>query len=154
MNLDELEQVYLRCLPEFRRVAAAIVGDRDGGCDAVQDAFALAVRKRRSFRGESALEAWVWRIVLNTARNYRRADATRHRAEARLDRTRESAGSAPHIPLEQLTERQREVVFLRHFADLSYDEIGAALGIASGTVGATLNNAHETLRRAMPEVIV
>ena len=153
MNLAELEQVYVRRLPEFRRVAAAIVGDREGGCDAVQEAFALAVRKRRSFRGESPLEAWVWRIVLNTARNTRRAAATRHRAESRLDPATNSSGATPDIPLELLTQRQREVVFLRHYADLSYEEIGAALGIASGTVGATLNGAHETLRRAMPEVI-
>lgn len=153
MNLAELEQVYVRRLPEFRRVAAAIVGDREGGCDAVQEAFALAVRKRRSFRGESPLEAWIWRIVVNTARNSRRAASTRHRAESRLDPARNSSGATPDVPLDLLTQRQREVVFLRHYADLSYEEIGAALGIARGTVGATLNSAHETLRRAMPEVI-
>ena len=153
MNLAELEQVYVRRLPEFRRVAAAIVGDREGGCDAVQEAFALAVRKRRSFRGEAPLEAWVWRIVLNAARNYRRAAGTRYRAELRLDLAISSSGPAPDIPLELLTQRQREVVFLRHYADLSYDEIATALGIKSGTVGATLNSAHETLRRAMPEVM-
>lgn len=153
MNLAELEQVYVRRLPEFRRVAAAIVGDREGGCDAVQEAFALAVRKRRSFRAEAPLEAWIWRIVLNTARNSRRAAMNRNRAEARLDPARNNSGAALDVPLELLTQRQREVVFLRHYADLSYEEIGAALGIASGMVGATLNGAHETLRRAMLEVI-
>jgi len=41
--------------------------DRNLGEDAVQEAFAKALRKRRSFRSRGTLEAWVWRIVLNTA---------------------------------------------------------------------------------------
>ena len=49
--LAELEALYRARLPEFRRVAAAIAGDRELGCDAVQEAFARAVRKRKSFRG-------------------------------------------------------------------------------------------------------
>jgi hypothetical protein len=55
------------------------------------------------------------------------------------------------VPLKVLTSRQREVVFLRYFADLSYDEIGRILGIADGTVAATLNGAHGALRHAMQE---
>ena len=70
--LDELETLYRSRLQEFRRVAAAIAGDRELGCDAVQEAFASAVRKRRSFRGRGTLEAWVWRIVVNAARDARR----------------------------------------------------------------------------------
>ena len=70
--LDELETLYRSRLPEFRRVAAGIAGDRELGCDAVQEAFASAVRKRRTFRGSGTLEAWVWRIVVNAARDARR----------------------------------------------------------------------------------
>jgi hypothetical protein len=51
--LAELETLYRSRLPEFRRVAAGIAGDRELGCDAVQEAFASAVRKRRSFRGHT-----------------------------------------------------------------------------------------------------
>jgi len=56
------------------------------------------------------------------------------------------------MPLELLTERQREVVFLRYYADLDYAAIAAALAISSGTVGAILNSAHNTLRQALQEV--
>src|SRR5689334_22764451 len=68
----EIERVYRLLLPRFRRVAAAILGDRDAGCDAVQDAVAVALRKRGSYRGEGTLEAWLWRLVVNTARNHAR----------------------------------------------------------------------------------
>ena len=53
------------------------------------------------------------------------------------------------LPLELLTERQREVLFLHYYADLDYTTIAAALEISPGTVGATLSAARETLRGAL-----
>ena len=147
--VDELEALYRARLPEFRRVAAAIAGDRDLGADAVQEAFAQAVRKRRSFRGTGTLEAWVWRIVVNAARTARR----RARASDPLPSHTLLVGrERPDVPLHLLTERQREVVFLHYFAGLGYDEIAAALAISPGTVGATLTAARRTLRGALEEV--
>ncbi|HZT45378.1 MAG TPA: sigma-70 family RNA polymerase sigma factor [Gaiellaceae bacterium] len=144
--LDELEAFYRAKLPELRRVATAIAGDRELGCEAVQEAFASAVRRRRSFRGDGTLEAWVWRIVVNAAR-----DARRTARPVRLDPPAAN-GHAPVLPLDLLTERQRELVFLRYYADLDYAAIAAALGITTGTVGATLNAARRTLRAALEEV--
>ena len=68
-SLDELEALYRSRFDVFARVAASVTGDSERARDAVQEAFATAVRKRRSFRGEGPLEAWVWRIVLNAARS-------------------------------------------------------------------------------------
>jgi RNA polymerase sigma-70 factor (ECF subfamily) len=143
--VEELETLYRARLPEFTRAAAAIAGDPETGRDAVQDAFAKALRKRRSFRRETNLEAWVWRIVVNAAR------------DAGRKRRRNSAGPEPvavraedlGLPLELLTERQREVLFLHYYADLDYSTIAQALGISAGTVGATLSAARQTLRGAL-----
>ena len=143
--LDELEDFYRTNLAELRRVATAIAGDRELGCDAVQEAFARAVRKRRSFRGTGTLEAWVWRIVVNAAR-----DARRKERPVPLEPS--SNGHRPTIPLDLLTERQREIVFLHYYADLDYAAIADALEISPGTVGATLNAARRTLRAALEEV--
>jgi DNA-directed RNA polymerase specialized sigma24 family protein len=145
--LDELEALYRSRLPEFRRVATAIAGDRELGCDAVQEAFAAAVRKRRSFRGRGTLEAWVWRIVVNAARDARR----RARAPVPAVATATN-GHAPAVALDLLTQRQREIVFLRYYADLDYAAIATALEISPGTVGATLNAARKVLREACQEV--
>ena len=144
--LDELEALYRAKLPEFRRVAAGIAGDRELGRDAVQEAFASAVRRRRDFRGSGSLEAWVWRIVVNAAR-----DACR-RQVAPPPHEPATNGHRPVLPLDLLTERQREIVFLHYYADLDYAAIAAALGISAGTVGATLNAARRTLRQALGEV--
>jgi DNA-directed RNA polymerase specialized sigma24 family protein len=147
--IDELEDLYRTRRPEFCRAAAAIAGDRGLGEDAVQEAFAKAVRKRRSYRGRGSLEAWVWRIVVNAARDARR----RRTPIASAPYAASENGHNPTLPLELLTERQREVLFLRYYADLDYATIADALGISPGTVGATLSTARGVLRRALvPEV--
>ena len=143
--LDELEVLYRERLQAYTRAAAAIAGDEESGCDAVQDAFAQAVRKRKRFRGEGPLEAWVLRIVVNAARDARRRRLRRVELPEPVATRAEELG----LPLELLTERQREVLFLHYYADLDYTAIGDALGISAGTVGATLSAARQTLRGAI-----
>jgi RNA polymerase sigma-70 factor (ECF subfamily) len=142
---DDLERLYRTRLDVFVRAATAIAGGREEGRDAVQDAFAKAVRTRRRFRGDGTLEAWVWRIVVNCARDARR----RRRTSTVLQSVPAIGEPSAQLPLELLTERQREVLFLHYYADLDYETIGRALGISSGTVGATLSSARARLRRAL-----
>ena len=143
---DALEQLYRARRPEFCRAAAAIAGDRALGEDAVQEAFASALRKRRSFRGRGSLEAWVWRIVVNAARDARRKRPTPITLPPPAAAFN---GHASLLPLELLSERQREVLFLHYYADLDYATIADALGISPGTVGATLSTARRLLRQAL-----
>src|SRR5918911_3790809 len=75
-RLDDLEALYRSSRERFERVATAITGEAALGADAVHDAFVLAVRHRRRFRGDAPLEGWVWRIVVNEARK-RRAEQGR-----------------------------------------------------------------------------
>ena len=146
--IDDLEELYRTRRPQFCRAAAAIAGDRGLGEDAVQDAFAKAVRKRRSYRGRGPLEAWVWRIVINAARDARRKRGPllglRDRPEAPTPN-----GDGNSLPLELLTDRQREVLFLHYYADLDYTTFAEALGISPGTVGATLSTVRRALRQAL-----
>ena len=146
-SLDELEALYRSRFDVFARVAASVSGDSDRARDAVQEAFATAVRKRRSFRGEGPLEAWVWRIVLNAAHSdVRRAVTATARDEPAATNGQPEHDAELRVALARLPERQRTAVFLRYYADLDYAAIGEALGIAPGTVAATLNQAHTTLR--------
>jgi RNA polymerase sigma factor (sigma-70 family) len=146
-TLDELEALYRSRFEVFSRVAAGVTGDPERGHDAVQEAFATAVRKRGSFRREGPLEAWVWRIVLNTARSDARRPAPRLPYIVSAEGNGHPEQDAElRAALARLPERQRTAVFLRYYADLDYAAIGEALGIADGTVAATLNAAHAALR--------
>ena len=154
-RLEELEAAYRTHLPRFRRVATAIVGDEERGCDAVQEAFGRAIRRRRTFRRAGTLDAWLWRFVVNAARDEARP-FTRPLEELLSEHDVASNGAPDDDGLRTavalLPERQRLVLFLRYYADLDYASIAAALEIAPGTVAATLNAAHASLRRSLQEV--
>jgi DNA-directed RNA polymerase specialized sigma24 family protein len=147
--LDKLEALYRERLLDYTRVATAIAGDEESGRDAVQEAFAKAVRKRRRFRGEGQFEAWVLRIVVNSARDARRRRLRSLELPEPLATRAEELG----VPLELLTDRQREVLFLRYYADLDYLTIARALGVSPGTVGAILSTARQTLRDALTKEV-
>lgn len=153
-RLAELEALYRKRHAHFVRVARAITGDRERALEAVQEAFAEAVRTRRSFRGDGALEAWVWRAVVNAARKALRRPlvevVTGPEPHAELAAPSGSHELAPVISA--LPERQRLVVFLRYYADLDYRTIAEVLDIELGTVSATLSAAHTIVRRALQEV--
>ena len=152
-SLDELEALYRNRFEIFARIAASVTGDAERACDAVQEAFAVAVRKRGSFRREGPLEAWVWRIVLNAARSdMRRTTAVVDYDDHALPNGRPEADAELRAAPALLPERQRTAVFLRYYADLDYAAIGEALGIRTGTVAATLNAAHTALRSHLEEV--
>jgi RNA polymerase sigma factor (sigma-70 family) len=153
-SIEDLEDVYRRRYTSFLRVARALVGDRERGHDAVQEAFARAIRARRSFRGDGSLEAWLWRTLANVCADERRRGARREPA----DEPPAANGHADEWPdlraaVAALPERQRLVLFLRHYADLDYETIAAVAGVERGTVAATLHHAHAALRRAITEEV-
>ena len=143
--LAEIEALYRREFTRFLRVATAVTGDEEHALDAVQEAFASAIRHRRSFRGEGPLAAWVWKAVVNAARKGR--GTPRPLALAAEPAVNGSEPPELGSAIARLPERQRLVLFLRYYADLDYRTIADALGVATGTVGATLNAAHAALRQ-------
>jgi RNA polymerase sigma factor (sigma-70 family) len=153
--LELIEAIYREQAGRFRRVAAAIVESTEAAEDVVQEAFATAVARRRSFRGSGAASAWIWRIVVNSALSRRR----RGRREARLtewlkvgaaraDEAGTGEGSFRAL-VARLPERQRAALFLRYYADLDYAAIAEVLSIKPGTVGKLLHDARATLRAAL-----
>jgi RNA polymerase sigma-70 factor, ECF subfamily len=148
-----IESIYRAQFPHFERVARAITGDPDSALDAVQEGFADALRHSSKWTGRGPLEGWVWRCVVNRARKARTPAVVRLPVDGMRAPQDGSGASELAGDLAALPERQRLVVFLRYFADLEYREIGAALGIETGTVSATLHAAHATLRAGYEEAL-
>jgi RNA polymerase sigma-70 factor (ECF subfamily) len=156
-QIAELEALYKQRFHAFARVAISLTGSVELGKEAVQEAFARAIEQVGGFRGDCPLEAWVWRIVVNTARTSARRAAYED-ADATVDPVLESTNGYSDLPAVQLwvralPERQRAVVFLRYWADLDYQSIADALEIEVGTVSATLSTAHSSLRRLLQEEV-
>jgi RNA polymerase sigma factor (sigma-70 family) len=155
-QLVQIEAAYRSNYGHFLHVATAITGEAELAADAVQDAFARAIARRDTYRGTGSLEGWLWRILVNAARDVvaRRRDAVESEPRAAAVTTASSSREVEGVraAVARLPERQRLVLFLRYFADLDYLAIGQALDISPGTVGATLHSAHDALRRRIEEV--
>lgn len=154
----EIALLYERRFHAFVGGAYAVVGEPEAARDAVQEAFARALRDRRRFRGQGTLEAWLWRIVVNVARDVARRSRF---AGLSADELAELAtlGADPagvselRAELRALPERQRLAVFLHYYADLPYDDVARLLDVAPGTVAASLNAARKTLRHRIEEAV-
>ena len=152
-----IEEAFRARAAEFLRVATAITGSREAGRDAVQEALARTLARRTTFRGSGSVEAWLWKAVVNAARNVRdRSPRVADRPEAdtpapdAVDERRDDVRRA----VAALPERQRLALFLRYYADLDYASIAEAIGVRRGTVSATLNQAHAALRNALEEEVL
>jgi RNA polymerase sigma factor (sigma-70 family) len=148
--LEEIELVYRHRYPSFLRVAVAITGDERQGEDAVQDAFVGVVRSRRGLRRRSALEAFIWRAVVNAARD-RRAFRSDREAVDRPAPELEAGDERVRAAIAALPERQRLALFLRYFADLDYREIARVMGVRPGTVAASLTAARAAVKAKLEE---
>lgn len=144
-----------------------LLNDHNEALDLSQEVFLRVFRTIQTFRGHSSLRTWIYRIVVNQARNRQRWWRRRHRAQqVSLDQHIQDHGDLPEqidsgpdrlVSQKQLAERirvaldrlpfdQKTAIVLREIDGLSYDEIGFSLGIAVGTVKSRLARAREGLR--------
>jgi RNA polymerase sigma-70 factor, ECF subfamily len=150
-----------------------MVRDAETARDLAQETFVRAYTRLDSFHGDAAFGTWLYAIAVNVVRgDARKRSAQKRRTPLSLDALREDAGRGGVDPvdpaagaqenvstaeqcrkllleLEQLDEESREVVVLREFQDLSYEQIAAALGVPVGTVRSRLFRARAELRRRM-----
>lgn len=124
-----------------------MAGSYDAAHDVVQDAFAHALTRRGSFRGDGSFEGWVWRIAFRLALR-RRSETCDGSLVERIVADVVEPERDPQLAeaLRSLPPRKRLLVFLHYFADLPYAEIALICGISEGTVGAALAQARSALR--------
>jgi len=155
------------------QLAMNLLSDRDEALDLSQEVFLRVFRTIQTFRGHSSLRTWIYRIVVNQARNRQRWWRRRHRSQqVSLDQHIQDHGelaemvdSGPDrlVGQKQLAERirvaleglpfdQKTAIVLREIDGLSYEEIGFSLGIAVGTVKSRLARAREGLRAQLRDV--
>ncbi|MHB1089128.1 MAG: sigma-70 family RNA polymerase sigma factor [Acidimicrobiales bacterium] len=143
-------------MAEHDRMIAALVlttGDLDLATDGVDEAFSRALEHWNKVRVMESPTGWVYRVALNRARRM----ARRRSAERAILRKIPPQSTMPHRVeslwslVGALSERQRQVVVLRHVIELKEIEIAQALGISRGTVSSTLHDARKKLGRLLDE---
>jgi RNA polymerase sigma factor (sigma-70 family) len=157
-TLRAIEELYRGQYSRLVRTAAAVAGSRERGADAVHDAFVSAVRHHERLPAGPGLNAWLWRAVVNAAKDVRAKEGR----QASLSSNGHIAGAAENgfadlgrirVLVGALPERQRLTLFLRYYADLDYATIAEVLAVAPGTVAATLNAAHRALRQELEQEV-
>ena len=143
-----IERLYRDRFVGYCDALASVTGSYDGARDAVQEAFARALRRRRQLRRTESLAPWIWKIALRIAIESKRRERTVSDgggpALPRPERDPELADAVAALP-----PRRRLIVFLRYFADFSYAEIAEACDVSEGTVAAALAQAHAALRESL-----
>ncbi len=145
----------------YRRLvglAGLMVDDRETAEEVVQDAFEALYRHWSRLRDPHAAIAYLNRSVVNGARSKVRRRVTARAfqpPEAGVEPSAESSGMATSrrhdlvAAVHLLPRRQREVVVLRYFLDLSEIEIADWLGVSTGSVKRHASRATESLRKRM-----
>ena len=146
------EAIVSRYQKGLFNVALRMLGNYEDARDATQTAFIKAYEHLDSFNPEQRFFNWLFRILknecLNSLRGRRAAEpvsvglAATNRADPVEERERHQAVQSALLTL---SVEYREVVVLRHFTDLSYDEIAATLGIPAKTVKSRLYTARQQL---------
>lgn len=134
-------------------VATRLLGDGDAAADAVQSAFVRAYRKLHTFDQRHKFFSWIYRILVNECLNVRRSRRRLEPLDAGLATREDPHRDAEHAELRadvqaallRLPPAYREVVVLRHYANLSYLEIAGVLGVSEKTVKSRLYSARQRL---------
>ncbi len=144
------------------------VGNHEDASDLSQDVFLRAYRGIRTFRGQSTVATWLYRIGVNVCLNRLSAKTTLgtltesmddrqfvdERVESASDRMlREERGARVRAAIARLPPKQRATLILRTYQELSHQEIADVLGGSVGAVKANFFHALENLKKLLGEEV-
>jgi RNA polymerase sigma-70 factor, ECF subfamily len=150
---DAFEPLVERYYRPLFGVAARMLGSREEAQDVTQTVFLKAYQALATCDRQRRFFSWIYRILINECLNTLRArkpttgtDESVPSSGVRADpvevgETRRRVRKA----LLLLPETQRDVILLRHFAELRYEQIAAALGVPEKTVKSRLFSARQRL---------
>jgi RNA polymerase sigma-70 factor (ECF subfamily) len=170
------EAAYEILITRFERpvynLVRRLMDDPADAADVVQEVFLKVFRNVGSFRRESSLKTWIYRIAVNEARNHRRWLGRHSRKEVGLDAERDdSYGVADHLtdpgrsPFEVALDHEtqalleaalgdvkpnfRAALVLREIEGMSYEEIAQILDLSLGTVKSRILRGREALKECL-----
>lgn len=173
---DGSEDAYELLVGRFQQpvynLVCRLMSDPGDSYDVVQEVFLKVFRNIGTFRSQSSLKTWIYRIAVNEVHNYRRWFSRHRRQEVVLDDDNEGGnhfgdtvpdrGRSPYDyaldgekrvmiedALAQINPMFRAAVVLRDVEDLSYEEIADILDISLGTVKSRITRGREAMRRQL-----
>jgi RNA polymerase sigma-70 factor (ECF subfamily) len=167
MPAPVLDEIVNQHFDRIRQAALVLRGNPWDADDLAQETFLLFSRDYERFEGRSTTYTWLYGILLNLDRHYRRRQGIwRRKFKDLCDRM---VGREPTVPPAEasletaewkdtlwaqvagLPEPQREILVLRFSAGLRYEEISRVVGCPLGTVKSRIHHGLIALRRRLEE---
>jgi RNA polymerase sigma-70 factor (ECF subfamily) len=133
--------------------------DASGADDIVQDAFIKASRSLAGFRGDASFRNWLYRIAMNTTRDWQRSLIRRKQAAEELARESEEAAvgrpadfGPVHEALAALADEMRHAIVLVYYEGLNHAQAARVLGCAETTVSWRIFRARRRLKQLLTRV--
>jgi RNA polymerase sigma-70 factor (ECF subfamily) len=165
---DALAPLMERHYRRLYRIALSYLRQPDDALDVVQEAFVKAYQNAERWDGAAQAGPWLARIAVNLSidrwrRNKRRQQTFSPMPEGDHETALATGDDCPQRALDgreaaervraalaTLPERQRAVITLRHYQEMSLEEIASTLGMSLGTVKSTLHRALHRMRAGLP----
>lgn len=156
------EELVDRYGPRVHRLVCRYVGQEADAEDVTQEIFLDLYRSIGSYRGESTLATWIYRVSLNHCLRYREKQAPAvdsidevanepedHQSDPVRHAARRELSDQVQVALKDLSPVQRDVIVLHELHGLTYRECADVLGVPVGTVKSRLANAFRCLRGSL-----
>lgn len=155
--MSSLDVELLACIPGLRRYARALVGERNGADDLVQDTVERGWSRIGEWRRDGDMRAWLFGIMHNLHVDQLRARRL-HTTALDDDAPYPAPAANPAARLEVrdlqtaldlLPAEQREILLLVALEGMTYEQVAQALGLPAGTVMSRLSRGRASLRALM-----
>jgi RNA polymerase sigma-70 factor (ECF subfamily) len=150
-DIESFGTLCRRYYPSMVAVGYSVLGDHQLAEDAAQESFARALVNLRKLKNQTRFAPWLAAICRNVAKDIVRTKARQINAKNLL---KSEAGnkisennSAIRRAIEQLPFSDKELIVLRYYDGLSYEEIGSVLGISKGTINGRLTRAKRKMAK-------
>lgn len=162
MDEKEFQELVHQYSEQLYWHVRGIVNSHDDTDDLLQDIFLKAWKALPSFRGESSVSTWLWRIATNEALSFLRKQKVRSmlrfesldaRAERVVDEDPWFNGDEAQRKLvkaiAKLPDKQRAVFQMRYFEEMSYEQISEITGTSTGALKASYHFAVEKIKNEL-----
>ena len=140
------------------RMAFRFCGNRTDAEDVTQMSSLKLAQTITGFKGDAAFTTWLYKLVLNSARDWRRSQARHERGSVGLDDVEFTVGDNGQTPeaklettqklaaIHKLPEPEREIIWLVYGEGLTHKEVAEIIGCAEGTISWRISEARKMLK--------
>lgn len=149
-NSDKIYELFMK-----------MTGDHDDADELTQKTFIKVHDNLSTFKGDSSLSTWIYRIAINTGKNYLRKQKTKnfiglenilHLSSDEKSKELNSFKGKVHQAIEKLSPKQNMLVLLRGFQGLPYREIGAIMDISENSAKVNYFHALKNLKKYLKKM--